>query len=166
MSENKINDFISTAMGGIRDMIDVNTIVGTPVTTPDGTTIIPISKVCFGFASGGSDFGKQPEKQKFGGGSGAGVSITPVAFLSVSADGVRVIPVEQEESGIDKAIQSVPSVVEKLSKMFKKKSKKADEAAVEKAEKAEEKAFQKAENAERAEDADRKLMEELKSKLK
>ncbi len=127
MSENKINDFMTTAMSGIRDMIDVNTIVGDPVTTPNGTTIIPISKVCFGFASGGSDFGKQPEKQKFGGGSGAGVSIVPIAFLSISDDGVKVLPVASEESGIEKAISSVPGVIEKVSKIFKKKNKKKEE---------------------------------------
>ncbi len=127
MSDNKINDFMTTAMSGIRDMIDVNTIVGDPVTTPNGTTIIPISKVCFGFASGGSDFGKQPEKQKFGGGSGAGVSIVPIAFLSVNDDGVKVLPVTSEESGIEKAIQSVPTVIEKVSKIFKKKNKKKAE---------------------------------------
>lgn len=135
MSENKINDFMSTAMSGIRDMIDVNTIVGNPVTTPDGTTIIPISKVCFGFASGGSDFGKQPEKQKFGGGSGAGVSITPVAFLSIKEGDIRVLSVEPDETGIDRAIQSVPTVIEKLSNMFKRKGKKGDKVK-EKAEKA------------------------------
>ena len=130
MSDNKINDFMTTAMNGIRDMIDVNTIVGDPVTTPNGTTIIPISKVCFGFASGGSDFGKQPEKQKFGGGSGAGVSIVPIAFLSINDDGVKVLPVNSEESGIEKAIQSVPTVIEKVSKIFKKKNKKKAEADV------------------------------------
>ena len=135
MSENKINDFMSTAMSGIRDMIDVNTIVGNPVTTPDGTTIIPISKVCFGFASGGSDFGKQPEKQKFGGGSGAGVSITPVAFLSIKEGDIRVLSVEPDETGIDRALQSVPTVIEKLSNMFKRKGKKGDKVK-EKAEKA------------------------------
>lgn len=129
MNDNKINDFMTTAMNGIRDMIDVNTIVGDPVTTPNGTTIIPISKVCFGFASGGSDFGKQPEKQKFGGGSGAGVSIVPIAFLSINDEGVKVLPVNAEESGIEKAISSVPGVVEKISKMFKrKKEKKAEQA--------------------------------------
>ena len=143
MSENKINDFMSTAMSGIRDMIDVNTIVGNPVTTPDGTTIIPISKVCFGFASGGSDFGKQPEKQKFGGGSGAGVSITPVAFLSIKEGDIRVLSVEPDETGIDRAIQSVPSVIEKLSNMFKRKGKKAEKAK-EKAEKAVEEAVEAA----------------------
>ncbi|MBQ9557542.1 MAG: GerW family sporulation protein [Clostridia bacterium] len=147
MSENKINDFMSTAMSGIRDMIDVNTIVGNPVTTPDGTTIIPISKVCFGFASGGSDFGKQPEKQKFGGGSGAGVSITPVAFLSIKDGDVRVLSVDPDESGIDKAIQSVPTVIEKLSNMFKRKSKKGDKAK-EAAEKAVEEAIEEAKEAE------------------
>lgn len=143
MSENKINDFMSTAMSGIRDMIDVNTIVGNPVTTPDGTTIIPISKVCFGFASGGSDFGKQPEKQKFGGGSGAGVSITPVAFLSIKEGDIRVLSVEPDETGIDRAIQSVPSVIEKLSNMFKRKGKKAEKSK-EKAEKAVEEAVEAA----------------------
>ena len=143
MSENKINDFMSTAMSGIRDMIDVNTIVGNPVTTPDGTTIIPISKVCFGFASGGSDFGKQPEKQKFGGGSGAGVSITPVAFLSIKEGDIRVLSVEPDETGIDRAIQSVPSLIEKLSNMFKRKGKKAEKAK-EKAEKAVEEAVEAA----------------------
>ncbi len=147
MSDNKINDFMSTAMSGIRDMIDVNTIVGNPVTTPDGTTIIPISKVCFGFASGGSDFGKQPEKQKFGGGSGAGVSITPVAFLSIKDGDVRVLSVDPDESGIDKAIQSVPTVIEKLSNMFKRKSKKGDKAK-EAAEKAVEEAIEEAKEAE------------------
>ena len=147
MSDNKINDFMSTAMSGIRDMIDVNTIVGNPVTTPDGTTIIPISKVCFGFASGGSDFGKQPEKQKFGGGSGAGVSITPVAFLSIKDGDVRVLSVDRDESGIDKAIQSVPTVIEKLSNMFKRKSKKGDKAK-EAAEKAVEEAIEEAKEAE------------------
>ena len=147
MSDNKINDFMSTAMSGIRDMIDVNTIVGNPVTTPDGTTIIPISKVCFGFASGGSDFGKQPEKQKFGGGSGASVSITPVAFLSIKDGDVRVLSVDPDESGIDKAIQSVPTVIEKLSNMFKRKSKKGDKAK-EAAEKAVEEAIEEAKEAE------------------
>lgn len=146
MSENKINDFMNTAMGGIRDMIDVNTIVGNPITTPDGTTLIPISKVCFGFASGGSDFGKQPERQKFGGGSGAGVSITPVAFLSIKEDDIRVISVDPDDCGIDKAIQSVPSVVEKLSNMFKRKNKKADKAK-EKAEKAVDEAVEAAKEA-------------------
>lgn len=128
MSENKINDFMSTAMSGIRDMIDVNTIVGNPITTPDGTTLVPISKVCFGFASGGSDFGKQPDKQKFGGGSGAGVSITPVAFLSIKEGDVRVLSVEPDETGIDRAIQSVPTVIEKFSNMFRRKNKKAEKA--------------------------------------
>lgn len=126
MGENKINEVMDTTMNGIREMIDVNTIVGNPITTPDGTTVIPISKVSFGFASGGTDFGKQPEKQKFGGGSGAGVSIVPVAFLTITSDGVKVVAVDSQETGIEKAIQSVPTVVEKVSKILgtKKNSKK------------------------------------------
>lgn len=129
MGDNKINDVMNTTMNGIRDMIDVNTIIGDPVTTPDGTTVIPVSKVSFGFASGGTDFGKQPEKQKFGGGSGAGVSIVPVAFLTITAEGVKVVPVDAQETGIEKAIQSVPVVVEKVSKILGTKKDKKKTAA-------------------------------------
>ena len=81
MNEHPINEMMSSVMKNIREMVDVDTIVGNPITTPDGTTIIPVSKVSFGFGSGGSDLpGKDPEK-KFGGGGGAGVTIQPIAFL-------------------------------------------------------------------------------------
>ena len=82
-----LEGLMSTSMEKIRDLVDVNTIIGNPVTTPDGTTIIPISKVSFGFASGGSDIPAKVEKEVFGGGAGAGVSIKPQAFIVVSPSG-------------------------------------------------------------------------------
>ena len=80
--DNKLNSMMNTAMEKVREMVDTNTIVGQPITTPDGVTLIPISKVSFGFGGGGGDYGKNA-KDGFGGGSAAGVKISPVAFLVV-----------------------------------------------------------------------------------
>ena len=92
-----IGDLMSTTMQKIREMVDVNTIIGTPIRTDDGITLIPVSKLSFGFASGGSDFmtkNQKPEADNaFGGGSGAGVNISPVAFLIVKGDTVKLLPV-------------------------------------------------------------------------
>lgn len=91
-----IGDLMSTTMQKIREMVDVNTIIGTPIRTDDGITLIPVSKLSFGFASGGSDFmtkNQKPEADNaFGGGSGAGVNISPVAFLIVKGDTVKLLP--------------------------------------------------------------------------
>ena len=78
-----LNDLMRETMAKIREMVDTNTIVGQPITTPDGVTLIPISKVSFGFGSGGGDYGKTTPKENFGGGSAAGVKIDPVAFLVI-----------------------------------------------------------------------------------
>ena len=94
MSEHPINNLMGTVMENIKGMIDVNTIIGEPVETSNGTMIIPISKVGFGFAAGGSEIPtKNPGEKPFGGGSGAGVSISPVGFLVVTADQIKMIPV-------------------------------------------------------------------------
>lgn len=121
-----INDLMSTTMQKIREMVDVNTIVGQPITTPDGVTLIPVSKLSFGFASGGSDYvskNKKPgESNTFGGGSGAGVNITPVAFLIVRGDSVRVLPVDPPASTtVDRVIEVVPEVVDKVTTFLEKK---------------------------------------------
>ena len=81
MSEHPIQGLMSTTMQKIREMVDVNTIIGEPILSPDGTVIIPVSKVSFGFASGGSDIPSKQPKDIFGGASGAGVSIQPLYFL-------------------------------------------------------------------------------------
>ncbi|MCI6495554.1 MAG: GerW family sporulation protein, partial [Anaeromassilibacillus sp.] len=91
MEEHPINKLMDTTMQKIKEMVDVNTIIGDPITTPDGTTIIPISKVSYGFAAGGTDFpSKRENRDNFGGGSGAGVSITPIGFLTVCKGDVRM----------------------------------------------------------------------------
>ena len=134
MSEHPIEGLMLTAMNSIREMIDVNTIIGEPIETLNNIMIIPISKVGFGFASGGSEFSseaineynrkdKEEEvsyKLPFGGGSGAGVSITPVAFLVVQDDNVKLISVNHS-SAIDKLLDYVPDLMEKMNTMLNKK---------------------------------------------
>ena len=113
-------DMMSSSMGKIREMIDVNTIIGDPITTPDGVTIIPVSKVSFGFASGGSDVGAKTNKQMFGGGTGAGVSIAPIAFLVISGGNVRTIQLVEHVSPVDSAINALPDLVDRISALIKK----------------------------------------------
>lgn len=127
MSEHPIEGLMRTAMDSIQDMIDVNTIIGEPIETSNDVMIIPISKVCFGFAAGGSEFNletlneyKIKEKEEemqyklpFGGGSGAGVSIKPVAFLIINKDNIRLMPIEYA-STVDKVIDYIPELIEKI----------------------------------------------------
>lgn len=122
MSEHPIQGLMGTTMEKIRDMVDVNTIIGDPITTPDGTTIIPVSKVSYGFAAGGSDFPSKnvPNKDFFGGGSGAGISITPIAFLSVCNGKVEMIMVQEISGTSDRVASMVPDLVDKITGLFKK----------------------------------------------
>ena len=135
MKENHpIEGLMLTAMSSIRDMVDVNTIIGEPIESIDGMTIIPISKVSFGFAAGGSEFttetmegySKKDEEElvqyrlPFGGGAGAGASIKPVAFLVIQNGNVRLLPMEHT-SCIDRLIDYVPDLIEKANQMFNKK---------------------------------------------
>ncbi len=131
MSEYPIEGLMNTAMSSIKEMVDVNTIVGDPIQTSNNVVIIPISKVNFGFAAGGTEFnGKTKDQVKkeqeqlserlpFGGGSGAGVSISPIAFIVVQANGVKLLPVEHSSS-IDKLLDLVPDLADKLSEMLGK----------------------------------------------
>ena len=126
MSGHPIEILMETAMNSIKDMVDVNTIIGEPIETKNGMVIIPISKVSFGFAAGGSEFKgetideyKKKDKEEevqyrlpFGGGSGAGISINPVAFVIVSKDSIKVLPIEHT-SAIDKLMDYVPDLMEK-----------------------------------------------------
>ncbi len=118
--EHPIGNLMNITMDKIKEMVDVNTIVGDPITSADGTLIIPVSKVSYGFASGGSDLPtKKENKDCFGGGSGAGVTIQPVAFLTVYKGNVRLISVGGGD-GIDKIMGMVPDVVDKVKGFFKK----------------------------------------------
>ena len=104
----------------IRDMVDTSTIIGDPIHVDDTTTIIPVSRVTFGFASGGSDVAPQSSKQMFGGGTGAGVSVTPVAFLVVSGGNVRTVQLVEKVTAVDNAIAALPELVDKITSMIKK----------------------------------------------
>lgn len=127
--EHPIGNLMNTTMEKIKEMIDVNTIIGDPITSPDGTLIIPVSKVSYGFASGGSDLPtKKENKDCFGGGSGAGVTIQPVAFLTVYQGDVRLVSVDKEEGTADKLVNMIPDVLKKVKGVFKKdKSESADD---------------------------------------
>lgn len=133
MSEHPIEGLMTTAMNSIQDMIDVNTIIGEPIETCNNIVIIPISKVSFGFAAGGSEFKgetideyKKIEKEEqiqyrlpFGGGSGAGVTINPVAFLVIQSNNVKLMPVNHSSS-VDKLLDYVPDLIERTNNMMNK----------------------------------------------
>lgn len=126
-----IENLMKSTMENLKEMIDVNTIVGDAVESKDGSVIIPISKVSFGFASGGSEFcskggssnnaNNSNGKYPFGGGSGAGISVKPVAFLVISKDGVRLLNIDAETT-YDKIVDSVPQILDMLKSFFKKDS--------------------------------------------
>ena len=119
-NENKIPEIIRSSMENIRSMVDANTVIGDPITV-EGATIIPISKVGFGFAAGGSDIPtKNPGDKPFGGGSGAGVSISPIGFLVVTADQIKMVPVSSGNTPIDKLVDYFPVAIEKVNGMIKK----------------------------------------------
>ncbi len=132
-----ISEVMGITMEKVKEMVDVNTIVGTPITTAEGITVVPISKVSFGFASGGSDFAtkNQPAEKDnaFGGGAGAGVNIDPVGFLVIRNDTVKLIPVTPVPGGpVEKVVDMVPDMVDKVAGMVdKKKAEKAEKAAAE-----------------------------------
>lgn len=136
--QHPIEALMTTAMESIKEMVDVNTIVGDAVQSPDGTVIIPISKVTFGFAAGGGEYsykmngedtestrsvddeGDQERKYPFAGGSGAGVSINPVAFMVVGNGQIKLLPVNIN-STVDKLLDLVPEFLSKLENMCKRK---------------------------------------------
>ena len=127
MDEKKhpLNDMMRSTMEKIHEMVDTNTIVGQPITTPDGVTLIPISKVSFGFGSGGGDYGKTTPKENFGGGSAAGVKIDPVAFLVIKDGSTRILPVAgPPTSTMERIVEKVPEIMDKVEKRFDKKEEK------------------------------------------
>ena len=126
MAEHPIQGLMNVTMDKIRQMADSNTIIGKPIKTDDGTTILPVSRISLGFASAGTDFdGKNTaNKDLFGGGSGAGVNIQPVAFLVVKDGCVRTIQLSDGSNTIDRALTMLPELVDKVSALLKKEEKK------------------------------------------
>lgn len=136
MAETKVSGLISNALEDIRTIVDANTIIGTPIETNSGTTIIPVSKVSMGVASGGVDYEskKTSGNNNFGGGGGSGVSVVPVAFLVVHADGsVEMMNVSNPTSkpadlgyNVSSLVERAPEIIEKIKAMLPKKNKKKD----------------------------------------
>ena len=122
MAEHPIQGLMGVTIEKIRDMVNAETIIGDPIHVDD-TTIIPVSRVTFGFVS---DVGPSSNKQMFGGGSGAGVSVTPVAFLVVSNGNVRTVQLVEKVSAVDNVIASLPELVDKVAALIKKEKPGAD----------------------------------------
>lgn len=120
MAEHPIQGLMGVTIDKIREMVDTSTIIGDPIRVDAATTIIPVSRVTFGFASGGSDVAPKSEKQMFGGGTGAGVSVTPVAFLVISGGNVRTVQLIEKVTAVDNAITALPELVDKITAMVKK----------------------------------------------
>ena len=124
--QHPIEGLMKTAMESLKTMVDVNTILGDPVETPDGAVIVPVSRVTFGFAAGGSEFsGANPKNSEaehpFGGGSGAGIALNPVAFLVVGRESVRLLPVSQSAI-YDRLIDAVPQFIDQIQGMVQGRS--------------------------------------------
>ncbi len=136
MANHPIEALMKTTMESLKDMVDVNTIVGDPVETPDGTVIIPISQVSFGFASGGGEYhatktngkigesSENGDKMPFAGGTGAGVSVQPVAFMVVGNGQMKLLSVDQNANMIDNIMNFTPKLLDKLQSMADKRGEK------------------------------------------
>lgn len=128
-----LNDMMGNSIEKIKTMADANTVIGEAIHTPDGVTLIPVSKVKYGFAGGGSDFAAKGypanKENPFGGGTGASVSITPVAFLVIKGESVRLLPVaEPASNSLERLVELLPELIDQISEL--KKQKKADKAEV------------------------------------
>lgn len=132
--DNNIKDLISAAMSSMKSIVEVNTIIGEPVTAADGTLIIPVTKVSCGFGAGGCEMPNKETREDtaypFGGGSGGGVKMEPVAFLVISNNNVKVLPVGTSHNAVEKLLDMVPDLIDKVNKVIggyvKKEKKKAE----------------------------------------
>ena len=116
-NQHPINSIMQTALENIKDMIDVNTVIGDPVVTGSGSTVIPVSKVSFGFVAGGGDYAQQSAEKPFAGGSGAGVSLQPVGFLILQENGVHMLPA-QNKLPFEHAIAMMPKLISDVKSLF------------------------------------------------
>lgn len=120
-----LNEMMTSSMAKIKDMIDVNTVIGDPITTPDGVTLIPITKVSVGYGGGGSDFVTKNypanRDNAFGGGAGAGVTITPMAFVVIRGESVRMLPIaESASTPVDRIVEMVPDILDRVEALLRK----------------------------------------------
>ena len=122
--EKSANGILKTTIEKVRDLVDVSTIIGEPINLPDGLTIIPVSKVTYGFASGGSDFPSKNNVELFGGGGGAGITINPVAFLVCNKGEVTIKHITASDNAAERAVNLIPEMFDKVTN-FVERSKKA-----------------------------------------
>ncbi len=125
--EKSANGILKTTIEKVRDLVDVSTIIGEPINLPDGLTIIPVSKVTYGFASGGSDFPSKNNVELFGGAGGAGITINPVAFLVIKDGDVTIKHIVSNDNAIERAVSLVPEMFDKVTKLTNKKKDDATE---------------------------------------
>lgn len=133
---NTVKGTMESIMENLKTMVNSNSVIGDPITTPDGTTIIPVSKVSYGFGTGGGDANSKTNASAFGAGGGGGITVTPVAFLSVKDGVVKMIQVEPFISSVDRVIEKVPDMMDKVGDFLDDKK---EERAAKKAEKKAEK---------------------------
>lgn len=128
MSQN-VPNMLESTLAKIREMVDVNSVIGEPITTPDGVTIIPVSKVSVGFGGGGSDFANDSSQNNgFGGGAGGGVKVTPIAFLIVKEGNVRMLPVAAPaNTTADRLVEMIPDTLDKISSFINSHTQKQGE---------------------------------------
>lgn len=117
-----ISEFTQSVLSSLRSLVDVNSVIGDPITTPDGTVIVPVSKVSFGYVSGGSDL-PTDKPNLFGGGTGGGVTITPLAFLVVGNDRVELLQMQSANNTADRIVNATPAIIDKLLDLIPKKDK-------------------------------------------
>ncbi len=115
------NTILTTTIEKVRDLVDVSTIIGEPINLPEGLTIIPVSKVTYGFASGGSDFPSKNSVELFGGAGGAGITINPVAFLVVKDGEVTIKHIMSNDNAVERAVSLVPEMFDKVTSLASKK---------------------------------------------
>ena len=131
MKEKSANGILSTTIEKVRELVDVSTIIGDPISLPDGLTIIPVSKVTYGFASGGSDFPSKNNVELFGGAGGAGITINPVAFLVLKDGDVTIKHIVSGDNAVERAVSLVPEMFDKVTSLTKKKDAPAENVAAE-----------------------------------
>lgn len=129
--EKSANGILKTTIEKVRDLVDVSTIIGEPINLPDGLTIIPVSKVTYGFASGGSDFPSKNNVELFGGAGGAGITINPVAFLVIKDGDVTIKHIVSNDNAVERAVSLVPEMFDKVTKLTSKKKEETGEATAE-----------------------------------
>ena len=126
MAEKPVQEIMASSLEKIRDIVDSNTVIGSPIHTQDGTTILPISKVSFGFVSGGTDFATKTQKDLFGGAASAGGSVTPVGFLVIREGSVKLMQLAEGGATVDRLINMMPEVIDRIEGFVAKKTGKQD----------------------------------------